>query len=376
MPTAIVIGAGIGGLAAAIGLRNAGYRVTVHERAPELMPLGAGLSLWSNAVQALRALGAADRIEAEAQPINSMLLADRAGRAILGPRRVASAGGIPAYLVTRALLQSALLDALGPTAVRLGSELVDVGQDEAGANAQFADGIAARADLIVIANGIWSPQATALIGNPPHHCGYGGVLALSDPIDHPQSTRRVAEYWGNRKRFGLCDIGDGRRYWFHIVDQRPNTHPLSHQDCLSQASDRWPDGIALAVRATPPDRLIAFDCHARDAPRRLGRGRILCVGDAAHAMEPNLGQGACQALEDAVALSAAARSEPPDRIVTAVEALRLSRLRSLVSQSRQGGYGTHAPVPVQRMVRTALSIIPDGIHHRMIAQTHRMPDYR
>ena len=257
-----------------------------------------------------------------------------------------------------------------------GQRTGDIDQDEAGATARFADGSTARADLIVIAGGIWSRQASALIGNPPRHCGYGGVLALSDPVDHPPSARQVAEYWGNRERFGLCDIGGGRRYWFHIVDQKPGAAPLSRDECLSRAAEGWPDGIAQAVRATPSDRLIAFDCHARSAPRRLGAGRILCVGDAAHAMEPNLGQGACQALEDAVALMVAARRASPEHIVPAIAAMRLRRVRSFVAQSRQGRYGTHAPVVVRRLIRGALSLIPDPIHDKAIGSAHRMPDYR
>ncbi|VXC99061.1 FAD-dependent monooxygenase [Sphingomonas sp. AX6] len=376
MPTALVIGAGIGGLAAAIGLQNAGYHVAVHERAADLKPLGAGLSLWSNAVQALRALNAAARIETEAEPIETMVLATRQGRALLGPRRVTSAEGVSAYLVTRALLQSALQAALGGDAIHLDSELVDVAQDDERATARFADGSTASADLIVIANGIWSPQATALIGNAPRHCGYGGVFALSDPVDHPQSARRVAEYWGDRERFGLCDIGGGRRYWFYIVDQRPGAAAIGHDDCLARASDGWPDGIVQTVAATTADRLIAFDCHARAAPRRLGVGRILCVGDAAHAMEPNLGQGACQAPEDAVALSVAAQRESPEHVVSAVEAMRLKRVRSFVIQSRRGRYGTHAPVMVQHWVRATLSAIPAAIHDRAIGSAHLMPDYR
>lgn len=237
MPTALVIGAAMGGLAAAIGLRNAGYRVTVHERAPELRPLGAGLSLWSNAVQALRILGAAERIEAEAEPIDTMLGATHDGRPVLGSRGVTAGDGTPAYLVTRALLQSALLDALGEAEVRLGSDLVNIDQNGVGTTAEFGGGGTERADLIIIANGIWSLQGIALIGNPPRHCGYGGVLALSDPVAHLQSARKVAEHWGNRERFGLCDIGGGRHYWFHIVDQPPGAAPLYFARCLSRASD-------------------------------------------------------------------------------------------------------------------------------------------
>lgn len=121
-PGAVVIGAGIAGLAAGIALRRAGFAVRVHERAPALEPRGAALSLWPNAVAALRMLDAAARIEAEAPPIHALAAADRAGRWIFGPIPVVPFDGCGAFLPTRALLQEALLDALGRGCIRFDSD--------------------------------------------------------------------------------------------------------------------------------------------------------------------------------------------------------------------------------------------------------------
>jgi 2-polyprenyl-6-methoxyphenol hydroxylase-like FAD-dependent oxidoreductase len=93
--------------------------------------------------------------------------------------------------------------------------------------------------------------------------------------------------------------------------------------------------------AMAADALLPFSVHARGAPARLGRGRIICVGDAAHAMEPNLGQGGCQGIEDAIALGAVARRAPPEKVLRAFEALRLSRIRQVVRQSRLGAMAVH-----------------------------------
>jgi len=93
-------------------------------------------------------------------------------------------------------------------------------------------------------------------------------------------------------------------------------------------------------------------------------------------MEPNLGQGACQALEDAVALSVAAGRVSPGQVVPAVETMRLKRVRNMVAQSRQARYGTHTPVVVQHLIHGALSLIPAWFHDKAIGSAHHMPDYR
>jgi len=372
--SAIVVGAGIAGLAAAIGLRRAGYSVTIVERETALAPAGAALSLWPNAIAALRRLGAAARIEREAAPIRSMRLSDRRDRAILEQGLPIGAEFPNAYLPTRALLQSALLEELGEVTLTLGARVDAVVQDEGSVRITMGTGDTRTADLAIMADGIWSKTATRLIGNMPCYRGYGGVLAPSESSG-ATPHHRASEYWGNRERFGLFDLAEGRRYWFYIRDQSENAPPPT----LAEVDARmigWPPGIVEAVAVTSRESLIPFAVYSRPAPKRLGQGRLLCVGDAAHAMEPNLGQGACQGIEDAAALGTLAARLPPEAILPAFEAARLPRIRSFVQRSAQGRWGAHAPGPVRIGWRTMLKVAPASFNAQVIRGMHRLPDYR
>ena len=365
--TAVVIGGGIAGLSAAIGLRDAGYAVELYEQAARIEPLGAALSLWPNAVAALRRLGALDRIAAEAAPISAMLLATRDGRSLLGPWPVGPAlHGEAAYLATRALLQDALAAALGDIPVHLGRRVASVRDTEV----TFGDGEVVRADLVVAADGLRSATGDALLGNPVRASGYGGVLALSDPVDGPPLGGLAAEYWGRGERFGVFDLGGERRYWFYMHHQPASTP--THAALLVKAAD-WPAPVAAAIAATPAERLIPVSIAARPTPRRLAQGRVICVGDAAHGMEPNLGQGACQALEDAAVLGALAARLPPDEIALAFDRARRRRVTGMMRRAREGGLAVHGPCPVQIAIRAALRLTPVALHRRMVAAFYRLP---
>lgn len=369
MPRAIVLGGGIAGLSAAIGLRKAGYAVAIHEQADAIEPLGAAISLWPNAVAALRWLGALAPIEAEAAPITAMLLATQAGRPLLGPWPVdARRHGEAAYLSTRALVQNALQAALGDVPLRLGHRALAVRDGDSAASVSFADG-EVDADLVVAADGIWSLTGTAIAGNPPSGRGYGGVLALSDPVDGPPLDGLAAEYWGKTERFGVFDLGGDRRYWFYM-DASPG--PPTKAALLAKAAD-WPACVATAIAASPVDRLIPVTIHARSAPRRLASGSIVAVGDAAHAMEPNLGQGACQALEDAVALGRLAARLPPHEIATAFDRARRHRVTGMMARAREGGWAAHGSFATRLLWRGLFRLVPPPLNRRMVDGFYRMP---
>lgn len=370
--TALVLGAGIAGLSAAIALRDAGYAVEVHEQAERIEPLGAALGLWPNAVAALRRLGALEPIGAAAAPISAMLLATQRGRPIMGPWPVDPARhGEPAYLVTRALLQTTLAAVLGDgVPVRLGRRAVAVEDRGDAVTVQFADSDTAEAALVIAADGIWSATGTALAGNAPTQCGYGGVLALSDAVGGPPLDGLAAEYWGAGERFGVFDLGEGRRYWF-FMQREPALVP--DRNALLRRAEGWPAAVAAAIAATPAARLIPVSIAARGLPRRLAHGHVIGVGDAVHAMEPNLGQGACMALEDAVVLGALAARLPPEQVAAAYDRVRRGRIVGMMRRAREGGLAVHGPSAVQRLARGALRLVPAAVHRRMIDGFYRLP---
>lgn len=368
-----MLGAGIAGLTAAIALRRAGYAVTVHDRAPTLDPAGAALSLWPNAMQALSLIGAADRIGTEAAPIASISSARRDGRPIFGPLRIdAVIAGGEAYLPTRTFLQNCLLDALGDVPIQLGQELDTIEDIDTRPVVRLADGTRIVADLVIDATGIWSATATRLIGNPPTYRGYGGVIALSDALP-PLPPGCSSEFWGEGERFGLFDAGGGRRYWFYMRNQPANA-TIGLSDVRARTSG-WPAVVTDSVAGTAAAALIPFAIHARGLPRRLGAGRVICVGDAVHAMEPNLGQGACQAIEDAAALAMLAPRCEPDALLPAFETARLARIRRFMRRSRSGGYGAHGGALTRTATRLVFGMIPPAVQRRMMAGMLTLPDY-
>jgi 2-polyprenyl-6-methoxyphenol hydroxylase-like FAD-dependent oxidoreductase len=375
---ACIVGGGIGGLAAAIALRQAGYEVALFEKAATFAPLGAALSLWPNAMSALRFLGVAEPIERQAAPVVSVGVKSKSGRTILASTATGrGSDGIPtAFLPTRALLQAALLGAIDTRCLVMNCAIASVSEDEERVRLRTARGEVHHADLVVLADGIWSALAQTIAPGAPRHAGYGGALAITGSCAG-NLDGVLTEFWAAGERFGFGEIGGARRYWYYLCNESaPHQAGELTLEQIRRRMAGWPGGIAETLAATAVDALIPFSVHARRAPRWLGLGRIICLGDAAHAMEPNLGQGACQAIEDALALGRSAMRHPPVSILAAYERARLRRIRSIVNEARRGGRMTHAyPAFVARSAQALFSLTPRPLSEHLLRRVWRLPDY-
>ncbi len=249
---AIVVGAGIGGLAAAIALRQAGAEVTVLERADSLEPLGAGLSLWPNAVLALRDLGVAEAIESADIPRGEAGLYswDGSPLATSGAADIDARFGAPLVLLHRSEIQEALAGALPEGAIVTGAALEHVEQDAAGVRATFSDGRSATADLLVGADGLHSTVRAALLGEePPRPSGLVAYRAVVSGA----TAGLTGECWGDRRVFGVVPLSGGRTYWYATApDGEAPSEPSEASRMLGERFAGWADPIPATFSTPTP----------------------------------------------------------------------------------------------------------------------------
>ena len=354
--TAIIIGGGIGGLAAAIGLRRAGWDVEVFEQAAELAEVGSGLSLWRNALAALDRLGVLDALRALGVSGQDGAVYRPDGRLLA---RMKSAEGAPPggmiLLLHRAELHRVLLDAAGRESVRTGARCVGVAQDDRGATARFDDGREARGDLLVGADGLRSTVRAALDGpSPPRYAGYAvyrGIAAF-DP-----SRVLSGETWGPGLRIGRWGLTGGRSYWYasHAVAEGRPDPPSGRKAHLLELFRGWHAPVADLIAATDEAAILRDDIYDRPPLPRWSVGRATLLGDAAHPMTPDLGQGACQAIEDAVVLAEClSQADDVPAALRAYEARRIPRTSRVVATARRIGRMARWSNPLACRVRDAL----------------------
>ena len=309
MREAVVIGAGIGGLAAAVGLRRRGWAVTVLERAARLTAVGAGVTLMTNGLRGLEALGVGEAVRAAGRADTPGGLRTSDGRWIsrIDAGSLVRVLGTPAVGIHRATLHRILHDALPAGTVVTGAEAVEVTPGPAPVVRHRGDGGIGerRPALVVAADGINSATRARLWPELPPPVYTGSTSWRGVTAEAWRGELVTAVTWGRGTEFGMVPMGDGRVYWYAAVLAPAGGRDTDEMAAARQHVGGWHAPIPALLDATDPGRVIRTDlCHLRVPPPSYRRGAVALLGDAAHAMTPNLGQGANQAVEDAVVLAA------------------------------------------------------------------------
>ena len=350
-----VIGAGIGGLTAAIALRRAGFDVEVFERATELREIGAGLSIWKNALVALDEIGLGDRVRAFAVPTRDAALRTWDGHVLVAPTDSVLLGRLGEFgvVIHRGRLQQVLVEACGLHRIRLGKACESFDETPTGVTVRFADGSSATGDALIGADGLHSKVRAELHGaSAPRYSGYTCWRGVVE-FDHARLA--PGESWGRGARFGHVGMADGQVYWFATETAPPGGRGRDGEKAeLRRLFRGWHEPIEALIEATDEAWILRNDISDRPVLRTWARGRVTLVGDAAHPMTPNLGQGACQAIEDAIVLARELTGTPDvPSALRAYEARRIRRTNWIVTTSRRLGAIGQFSNPLAMTIRNA-----------------------
>lgn len=348
---AIVIGAGIGGMSAAIALEKAGFDTAVFEAVKEMKPVGAAISIWPNGVKCLNALGMKEPLRALGGNMAFMAYYDAHSGSTLTrfsmEPLVQQVGEYP-YPVARAELQAMLIDTYGRSRISFGKRVSQVEQTEHGVTAWFDDGSQAEGDFLIAADGTHSVIRHYVLGESVErrYAGYvnwNGLVTIDEAI-------APADQWttfvGEGKRVSLMPVSDNRFYFFFDV---PLPKGLS-EDRATLKSDLkgyfsgWAEPVQRLIERLNPETTNRVEIHDIEPFSRFVKGRVALLGDAAHSTTPDIGQGGCAAMEDAVVLAQtlASHSLGIEDALLRYESRRVERTKDLVLKARKRCDVTHA----------------------------------
>jgi 2-polyprenyl-6-methoxyphenol hydroxylase-like FAD-dependent oxidoreductase len=360
----LIAGAGIGGLSLACALRKAGLSATVFERAEVLRPVGAGITVQMNAMAALRSIGLAEAVAEAGATVTSAATLRHSGQKLahMPFEELQREFGVPMVTIHRARLQAVLLAQAGEEHVRTDRAVKGFQDDGQKVTVELSDGSTATGDLLVGADGLHSVVRREVLGDAPlRYSGYTswrGVAKAAALVE----PGHVSETWGPGARFGIVPIGHGEVYWFATVNAPAGgkDEPGRARAHLLERFGGWHAPIAPLLEATSEEHIVRTDINDRPPVARWSKGRVTLLGDAAHPMTPNMGQGGCQAIEDAVVLAGCLAREPDVSAALATyERRRIERANSFVSRSHQFGRVTQLESSAGRFVRdTLMRLVP------------------
>jgi 2-polyprenyl-6-methoxyphenol hydroxylase-like FAD-dependent oxidoreductase len=310
-------------------------------------------------MRVLTRLNLADKILEQAGVMDEIRWLDQHGRLI---NRVSIKQRFPAVALHRADLQHTLLTALPQPSIHLDSSLIQHAQRGEKMIATFANGHAIESDFLIGADGIHSDVRSQFLNdNDPIFRGYTVWRGISPTIPSAVPSTAAVELHGRGKRFGLGPVGHGRLGWWATAN-------TTNTDDLLRLFEGWYRPVLQLIEATPPSSILKTGAFDRPSNRIWGRGRMTLLGDAIHPTTPNLGQGGCLAMEDAMVLSRCfEKYGASEEALRRYEHARYKRTAAISTYSRYyGDVGQWENVWARGLRRTAFSLVPESLARRLM----------
>ena len=364
-----VVGAGIAGLSTAVALQRLGHHVSVLEERTDTSS-GAGISIWPNALAALDHLGLGDQVRAAGGRVTAGAIRWKDGTWLRRPagERIVTALGEPLVVLQRAALRDILTGALAPGTIIDGVAVRALDSTPGRIRLHLADSSDREADAVVGADGTGSVVARHLNGPlTRRYAGYTawrGVAAMSIDPD------LAGETMGAGAEVGHVPMGPDRTYWV-ATERTPEggSAPPGELAYLREKFASWAAPIPALLAATDSADVLRNDLYDRSPARRWATGPVVVVGDAAHPMRPHLGQGGCQALEDAAVLGAFVKgSSDLATAFAAFASFRRRRVRRIAGESRLIGRVVNLrPAMLSALASRATVVVPEFLVTRHLA---------
>jgi len=369
-----VLGAGIGGLSVAIAMQHKGFEVAVYENASQIKPLGAGLGMAANAIKAFYEIGIGDKIVQAGKILKSLAVKTSTGRILSNAdsEKISQKLGVADnFSIHRADLHDVLLRELLPGTLYLNKRCVDVHQDHEGVTISFQDGTSVHTDYVIACDGIHSVVRKKLL--PEATLRYAGYTCWRAVIEHVPvgfDFNTTTETWGRKGRFGIAPLSKNRVYWFACINA-PQNDPYKKAFQVKELLNyfgKFHEPIPQLLKLTRDDQLIQGDIVDIEPLTKFAFGKIVLMGDAAHATTPNMGQGACMAVEDAAVLANTLVAESDtEEAFKIFERKRIGRTTRIVNISWTIGKMAQEQNPFLAGVRNvAIRMMPARIAEKQI----------
>lgn len=359
-----IIGASFGGLSTAIALKKLGISVNIYESTPKAWTVNAGIVLGANAMKVLSSLGLAEKVLPESVMRDTCTIFASNGKVLTQSKYKDPI--VPTYtFIQRSTLIQILISHLDST-IHFNKKLTHFEQNNDHVTLHFADGTVETTDYVIGTDGIHSTLRQNLL--PNHSLRYAGYTAWRGIAENCPNylLNNYSETWGEKGKIGIVPLKNNCGYWYAFKNTKPN-NPLFNgwdKNDLLHNFYTYHSPIPQILERTKQENITHHDIYDFEPLSQYKYNRVLLLGDAAHAATPTMGQGACQTIEDALALAyCIAKEETIDAAFTAFETKRLKLASKFVNSSRKMGESSSENLPLLTELRDELiSRTPDVLY--------------